>query len=40
MWNTQGYGDTDRHRQNEERRQRKGQREKPRWTDKDGEILD
>ena len=40
MWDPRGNGDTDRHRQNEERRQRNGQREKPHWRDRDGEILD
>ena len=40
MWDPRENGDTDRHRQNEERRQRHGQREKPQWRDRDGEILD
>ena len=40
MWDPRENGDTDRHRQNEERRQRNGQREKPQWRDRDGEILD
>ena len=40
MWDRRENGDTDRHRQNEERKQRNGQREKPQWRDRDGEILD
>ena len=40
MWDPRENGDTDRHRQNEERRQTNGQREKPQWRDRDGEILD